>query len=87
MICDFYSENGSDVTGKPVMSGLGPYALINKAHGLDNTIVSDANFTDWQNILLGLNNVLTCTAVLAGKINAVTQGFSIRGQIMPPQWS
>ena len=55
------------------------YGLMKEAHKLnsDDAIVSDANFADWQNRLLGIqNNAFTCTAILSSTIMSHCKSFN-----------
>src|SRR5471030_3402916 len=64
------------------------YALMAKAHSLDESLLNRATFTDWTNRLLGLNKAFTCTAVLSYDIvGHIRSRFpATLAGIMPPAW-
>ncbi|WP_180560533.1 pentapeptide repeat-containing protein [Arsenophonus endosymbiont of Apis mellifera] len=41
------------------------YALMEKAHNLDHTLIGQDKFNDWKDRLLGTGNAFTCTALLS----------------------
>jgi len=64
------------------------YALMDKAHSLDASLLAPEVFKDWESRLLGLNGAFTCSAVLSG---AMTEHIKSRfpdmlADIMPPAW-
>jgi len=65
------------------------YALMAKAHSLDESLLKRATFTDWTNRLLGLNKAFTCTAVLSyDMVEHIRSRFpATLAGIMPPAWS
>jgi len=64
------------------------YALMAKAHSLDESLLKRATFTDWTNRLLGLNGAFSCTAVLSYDIvGHIRSRFpATLAGIMPPAW-
>lgn len=41
------------------------YALMEKAHNLDHTLIGQDKFNDWKDRLLGTGNAFTCTVLLS----------------------
>ena len=65
------------------------YALMAKAHGLDESLIDKGTLTDWTNRLLGLNKAFTCSAVLSGMMVGYIRRSSfsvVMAGIMPPAW-
>lgn len=64
------------------------YALMSKANELDPE-VTEGNFDDWKDRLLGLNNAFTCTAVLSSiMIEHAKNNFNkVISEIIPPVWA
>jgi hypothetical protein len=67
------------------------YGLMKKAHQLDNNLIDEAEFVDWENRFLGINNAFTCTAVLSCLILDTCKKFDNFSTeyvgIIPPAWS
>lgn len=63
------------------------YALLSKANELNTDLMNDC-FSNWENRLLGKNNILTCTDILFSIMGAYMQkNFNnIYNIIMPPHW-
>jgi len=65
------------------------YALMAKAHGLDESLIDKGTLTDWTNRLLGLNEAFTCSAVLSNMmVEHIRSRFpAVLAGIIPPDWS
>src|SRR5476651_401228 len=64
------------------------YALMEKAHGLDESLVDKGTLANWTNRLLGLNKAFTCSAVLSNlMVEHIRSRFpEVLSGIMPPAW-
>ncbi|WP_196239597.1 pentapeptide repeat-containing protein [Izhakiella australiensis] len=64
------------------------YALMDKAHSLDASLLTPEVFKDWEKRLLGLDRAFACSEVLSrmmtGHINS--QFPEVLADIMPPAW-
>lgn len=65
------------------------YALMNKAHTLDEDLIDNVTFTNWANRLLGLNGAFSCSAVVSKlMVEDIKKKFpKVLSGIMPPAWS
>ncbi|HGJ5854259.1 hypothetical protein QE197_07980 [Arsenophonus nasoniae] len=85
-----YSSNaifGTD-GNSPLMLRYYAYALMEKAHQLDPTLLGYQMFKNWKNRLLGTENAFTCTALLYDImiIHANEQCKETLHKIIPPAW-
>jgi len=64
------------------------YALMEKAHGLDESLVDKGTLANWTNRLLGLKGAFTCSAVLSNlMVEHIRSRFpAVLSGIMPPAW-
>lgn len=64
------------------------YALLEKAHKLDPSLIGQNTFNDWKNRLLGQNGAFTCSALLADEMTvyANQRCKPILQKIIPPAW-
>src|SRR5471030_1672946 len=64
------------------------YALMEKAHGLDESLVDKGTLANWTNRLLGLKGAFTCSAVLSNlMVEHIRSRFpEVLSGIMPPAW-
>ncbi|WP_334468881.1 hypothetical protein [Arsenophonus sp. PmNCSU2021_1] len=64
------------------------YALMEKAHTIDPTLIGQDKFNDWKNRLLGTNKAFTCTAVLSDIMTgyAIKHYNDVLKTIQPPTW-
>ncbi|WGM01096.1 pentapeptide repeat-containing protein [Arsenophonus nasoniae] len=72
----------------PVMLRYYAYALLEKAHKLDPSLIGQNTFNDWKNRLLGQNGAFTCSALLADEMTvyANQRCKPILQKIIPPAW-
>src|SRR5471032_644084 len=64
------------------------YALMEKAHGLDESLVDKGTLANWTNRLLGLKGAFTCSAELSNlMVEHIRSRFpAVLSGIMPPAW-
>lgn len=72
----------------PTMLRYYAYALLEKAHKLDPSLIGQHTFNDWENRLLGKNGAFTCSALLADQmiVYANEHCKPILQKIIPPAW-
>ncbi|WGL97819.1 pentapeptide repeat-containing protein [Arsenophonus sp. aPb] len=72
----------------PVMLRYYAYALLEKAHKLDPSLIGQNTFNDWKNRLLGQNGAFTCSAILADKMTIYANEHCKHTlqKIIPPAW-
>ncbi|WGL99603.1 pentapeptide repeat-containing protein [Arsenophonus sp. aPb] len=72
----------------PLMLRYYAYALMEKAHQLDPTLLGHHIFKDWKNRLLGTENTFTCSALLYDSMTtyAKQQCNETLCKIIPPAW-
>ncbi|MDR5616752.1 pentapeptide repeat-containing protein [Arsenophonus sp.] len=72
----------------PLMLRYYAYALMEKAHTIDPTLIGPDKFNDWKNRLLGTNKAFTCTAVLSDIMTgyAIKHYNDVLKTIQPPTW-
>ncbi|HGJ5864136.1 MAG TPA: pentapeptide repeat-containing protein [Arsenophonus nasoniae] len=72
----------------PLMLRYYAYALMEKAHKLDPTLITENTFNDWKDRLLGCNNAFTCTAALYNQMidYATEHCHDVLKKIQPSAW-
>ncbi|HGJ5897361.1 pentapeptide repeat-containing protein [Arsenophonus apicola] len=72
----------------PLMLRYYAYALMEKAHKLDPTLITENIFNDWKDRLLGCTNTFTCSAALYNQMidYATEHCHDVLKKIQPPAW-
>ncbi|WGL98747.1 pentapeptide repeat-containing protein [Arsenophonus sp. aPb] len=72
----------------PLMLRYYAYALMEKAHKLDPTLITENTFNDWKDRLLGCTNTFTCTALLYNQMidYAAEHCHDVLKKIQPSAW-
>ncbi|HGJ5867230.1 pentapeptide repeat-containing protein [Arsenophonus nasoniae] len=72
----------------PLMLRYYAYALMEKAHKLDPTLITENTFNDWKDRLLGCNNAFTCMAALYNQMidYATEHCHDVLKKIQPSAW-
>lgn len=72
----------------PLMLRYYAYALMEKAHKLDPTLIAQDTFNNWKNRLLGCENAFSCTAVLYDLMidYAIEHCHDVLKKIQPSAW-
>lgn len=75
-------------THSPLMLRYYAYALMEKAHTIDPTLIGQDKFIDWKNRLLGTDRAFTCTAVLSNMMTEYARKHynDVLKTIQPSTW-